>query len=76
MRLVSIAEGSVLIKIFSDSNRHVPIPNPTQNFWVLGTVLVLGDSGFGSVLGLSVLGSFGFGFGTWVSILPSNYDID
>jgi hypothetical protein len=24
----------------------------------------------------SVLGSFGFGFGIWVSILPSNYDID
>jgi hypothetical protein len=41
-------------------------------FWVvLGLVLR-----FGSVFGLGVLGSFGFGFAIWVSIIPSNYDID
>jgi hypothetical protein len=54
-------------------SRHVPIPNPTQNFWVfgfwvLGTALGLGSFGFGclgfgSVLGLGVLGFvLGFGF--------------
>jgi hypothetical protein len=67
--------------------RHVPIPNLTQNFGVLGFG-VLGTAlgfGFWIVWEFRVLdqfwvwvswvwGSFGFCVGIWVSILPVNYD--